>query len=383
MKIQFANALRGIAALTVMFSHYFSFWIDPAAIASVAHFPAFQAAAPATPSYVRAYAATYPFAPPAFGVALFFMVSGFVIPFSFASYGRLGFLVARIMRLYPTYMVGFGITVVSLGVAAIGWHRAFPYPPTAVLSHILPGVRDLIGGPNIDYVVWTLEVEVKFYVVCLLIAPLLRSGSALAFLAPAAIAALVWIGLSHPPSNTALGAALFSGPMLIFMFIGVAVHYRFRGFLGNRAAITIVILLFAAFYVLGKPAIYGPGFAIILPINYGAAALVFISCAALPDSLFSGRLLHFAAEISYPLYVVHGVNGYILMRALAGSGMPPGLCILLAAATAISVAYLLHVVIELPTHRLGRRWGHRLTAWRAHPSGHLDTPSATDVPITA
>jgi Acyltransferase family len=222
VKIQFANALRGIAALTVMFSHYFSFWIDPAAIASVAHFPAFQAAAPATPSYVRAYAATYPFAPPAFGVALFFMVSGFVIPFSFASYGRLGFLVARIMRLYPTYMVGFGITVVSLGVAAIGWHRAFPYPPTAVLSHILPGVRDLIGGPNIDYVVWTLEVEVKFYVVCLLIAPLLRSGSALAFLAPAAIAALVWIGLSHPPSNTALGAALFSGPMLIFMFIGVA-----------------------------------------------------------------------------------------------------------------------------------------------------------------
>lgn len=42
----------------------------------------------------------------------------------------------------------------------------------------------------------------------------------------------------------------------------------------------------------------------------------------LPASLFSARLLNFAAEISYPLYIVHGVNGYILMRALAGVGVP-------------------------------------------------------------
>jgi peptidoglycan/LPS O-acetylase OafA/YrhL len=204
MKIQFANALRGVAALTVMLAHYLSFWLTPAAIASVAHFPALPAAASVTPSYVRALAATYPFAAPAFGVALFFLVSGFVIPFSFASYGRLGFLVARIMRLYPTYIVGFSITLASLSVAAAGWHQAFPYALVAVLSHILPGTRDLIGSPHIDYVVWTLEVEVKFYIVCLIIAPLLRSGSALAFLAPAAIAALVSIGLSHPLSHTAL-----------------------------------------------------------------------------------------------------------------------------------------------------------------------------------
>ncbi len=383
MKIQFANALRGVAALTVMLAHYLSFWLAPAAIASVAHFPALPAAASVTPSYVRALAATYPFAAPAFGVALFFLVSGFVIPFSFASYGRLGFLVARIMRLYPTYIVGFSITLASLSVAAAGWHQAFPYALIAVLSHILPGTRDLIGSPHIDYVVWTLEVEVKFYIVCLIIAPLLRSGSALAFLAPAAIAALTSIGLSHPPSHTALIAAIFSGPMLIFMFIGVAVHYRFQRFLGNRAAIGIIAALFAAFCALAKPAIYGPDYSSIAPVNYGAAALMFISCAALPASLFSGRLLKFAADISYPLYIVHGVNGYILMRALAGIGVPPSLCILLAAATAISVAYLLHVVVELPTHRLGRRWGHRLTAWRANPSEHLDTSSAKDAPITA
>ena len=247
---------------------------SPAALESVAHFPAFPTP-PATPSYVRTLADAYPFAPPAFGVALFFLVSGFVIRISFASYGRLGFLVARVMRLYPTYVAGFSITIASLSLAAISWHQAFPYVLTAVLSHILPGTRDLIGSPQIDYVVWTLEVEVKFYIVCLLIAPLLRSGSALAFLAPAAIAALVSIGLSHPPSHTALFAALFSGPMLIFMFIGVAVHYRFQKLLGNVAAIGIIAALFVVFCALARPAIYGPDFSVILPVNYGAAALVF------------------------------------------------------------------------------------------------------------
>ncbi len=39
----------------------------------------------------------------AFGVALFFLISGFVIPLSFQSYGRLDFLVARFFRIYPTY----------------------------------------------------------------------------------------------------------------------------------------------------------------------------------------------------------------------------------------------------------------------------------------
>ena len=106
------------------------------------------------------------------------------------------------------------------------------------------------------------------------------------------------------------------------MFIGVAVHYRFQKLLGNVAAIGIIAALFVVFCALARPAIYGPDFSVILPVNYGPAALVFISCAVLPASLFSARLLNFAAEISYPLYIVHGVNGYILMRALAGVGVP-------------------------------------------------------------
>jgi hypothetical protein len=86
-----------------------------------------------------------------------------------------------------------------------------------------------------------------------------------------------------------------------------------------------------------------------------------------------------------PLYVIHGINGYILMRALAGFGVPPTLCIIFTAATAMSFAYLLHIAVELATHRLGRHWGHVLTPSRTHPSQLLKTPNMTDTgaaPIT-
>ncbi|MCQ4062259.1 acyltransferase, partial [Klebsiella pneumoniae] len=43
----------------------------------------------------------------AFGVALFFLISGFVIPFSFVKATWLSFLVGRFFRIFPLYAVGF------------------------------------------------------------------------------------------------------------------------------------------------------------------------------------------------------------------------------------------------------------------------------------
>jgi peptidoglycan/LPS O-acetylase OafA/YrhL len=344
-----------------MIAHYFSFWIARAGMAAIAHFPALAPAAPPTPQLIRKFATLYPLELPVFGVALFFLVSGFVIPFSFRSYSRVGFLIARILRLYPTYAVGFSLTIASLAAGAAAWHQPFPYSTADVLRHVLPGMRDLLGGPHIDYVVWTLEVEAKFYLVCLLIAPLLRSGSLLVFLVPAAAAILTRVGLTHIPSTSVGISMLFAGPMLIFMFIGVAVHYRYRGLIRNWSTACIVVILLLGFWLLFTPEIYGSGFAFIGPINYSAAAATFILCAALPARLFSVWLLRFAAKISYPLYVIHGVNGYIAMRLMAGIGMAPILCVLTASAVAIGLAYVLHVAIEMPTHRLGQRWGRMLS----------------------
>jgi peptidoglycan/LPS O-acetylase OafA/YrhL len=53
-------------------------------------------------------------------------------------------------------------------------------------------VRDVAGWPSLDGIVWTLEIEVKFYLLCALLAPALRRG--LVF----GLAALIHHGIEVP-----------------------------------------------------------------------------------------------------------------------------------------------------------------------------------------
>jgi peptidoglycan/LPS O-acetylase OafA/YrhL len=396
-KVQFADSLRGIAALVVMSFHYVGFWHSRDRIAEISNFPPLPPGDPATPASLLALAGTYPFVPIEFGVALFFLVSGFVIPFSFANYSRCGFLVARVLRLYPTYMVGFLVTVLALLTAGLVYGRSFPYPTEAVLIHVFPGIRDIAWSPNIDFVVWTLEVEVKFYLLCLLLAPLLRWGSIVAFVAPLGavafcVAAVLWLPTREamPPLGGAgiivwqvIWAFMYSAPMIVFMFIGVAIHYLFRGILGLPGAIGLVALLFALFCAMPTARLYGPAFASYAPPSFGAAVVVFGISAALPARFFAWRGLSWAAGISYPLYVVHGVGGYILMRILAGAGIHPLVCIILTIAAAIATATAIHVLVEVPTHRLGRRLARQLSSSepRPEPVGASDLGAQAGTPV--
>jgi peptidoglycan/LPS O-acetylase OafA/YrhL len=79
------------------------------------------------------------------------------------------------------------------------------------------------------------------------------------------------------------------------------------------------------------------------------------------------RLLGWLADISYPLYIVHEVNGYVIMRLSMRAGMPAWLALMLAAGFAFAAAWLLHVAIEVPSHRMGRRAlnSHRFAAGAA------------------
>jgi hypothetical protein len=52
---------------------------------------------------------------------------------------------------------------------------------------------------------------------------------------------------------------------------------------------------------------------------------------------------------------------------------------LLAAVAAIGVAYLVHIAVEMPTHRLGQRWGRGLTKRSRVLARALDDPLAADL----
>ncbi len=97
----------------------------------------------------------------------------------------------------------------------------------------------------------------------------------------------------------------------------------------------------------------------------------------------------FFADISYPLYVVHPVLGYALLYAFTAAGVRSPVALAATAAAAIATAWLLHVCIERPTHRLGTRWARRLSEAairRGGPRGPVvdadEVPTPTGAPAS-
>jgi peptidoglycan/LPS O-acetylase OafA/YrhL len=74
------------------------------------------------------------------------------------------------------------------------------------------------------------------------------------------------------------------------------------------------------------------------------------------------------ADISYPLYVVHGILGYSIIAASLQAGLAAGLSIVLAITGVVALAALLHVAVERPSQALGKSLAKRsnATAQAAH-----------------
>jgi peptidoglycan/LPS O-acetylase OafA/YrhL len=374
-KLEFANALRGLAALSVVTSHYASFFFGSAAlIGAMANTPPPTQVTSSALEAWRAFLLLFPFVGGEFGVGLFFLISGFVIPMSLQKYDWRGFVVGRILRIYPTYFAGFAVTLLALWIAGRTFGKPFPYEVRSVIIHFLPGVRDLLWSANIDYVVWTLEVEVKFYVVCAIAWKWLRLGDRRVFLIPLAMAGCAigieallpgWLQadayvyqLAYRLGNHAAMTSRFLG----FMFIGVAMFYHYRQRLSTVGLCAISALLYCIFWIQWSNAPNSAESLSALVVNsYTLALIVFGLSYAFSKRWPSSRVLNYFADISFPLYVVHGVAGYVALGIMAAHGIGPIAALGCTLAGALLISTLLHVGVELPTHRLGQRWARTLT----------------------
>ena len=291
----------------------------------------------------------------AFGVALFFLISGFVIPLSFQSYGRLDFLIGRFFRIYPTYWIGLSASLVVLMIGGSLMGTPFPHSAVEVLYGYLIGTRDIVFVKSVDGVVWTIEIELKFYLICALTAPWLREGSLKVFWIPCVLLVIACtLGVVLRPSATAttLYLALLSAPYLHIKLIGVAFNFLYRGKLQAPAAGLAVfgmMLMFGVaqhFNFLAYDAFL---------LSFAAAVVVFAAAMRFPNTTGSIPSIRFWADISYPLYVVHGLTGYVLMEVLLAGGFGSWLAIVIAFAAVTILAVGLHVTVETSSREMGRR----------------------------
>ena len=161
------------------------------------------------------------------------------------------------MRILPTYWVALACGVVALFLSAAFWSRAVPYSALDYFANFFL-ITDFFGRIDIPSVMWTLMIEIKFY----LLAPLFywlrpsRHVSAACRLERRSSAALLrWRSRLHQATSSACwGHRGFISrvawePMLIgYMLIGIVFYAHFRGLVsGLAAALGGIAFLFGLF----------------------------------------------------------------------------------------------------------------------------------------
>ena len=99
------------------------------------------------------------------GVDLFFLISGYVIFLTLEKTATIrDFIVSRISRIYPSYLVMIPITVITMHLLSKA-----PLPSFKVILGNICMMQPVFLVTYIDDVYWTLTVEIQFYIFMLLI----------------------------------------------------------------------------------------------------------------------------------------------------------------------------------------------------------------------
>lgn len=234
-KVVFANQLRGIAVLAVLIVHWCAmYWYSRDPISAYIYAPVIGGEASTLIYWIMP--PTFNYGP--FGVAIFFLVSGFVIPFSLQKANPLEFLVSRVFRIYPTYWVASALMLGVVWLSAQYWGRTFEMDHFRLIANLtLINVNFL--QQSIDMVNWTLSIELKFYLVAAILYQFIRKGS-VAPLIMFACMVLVFCWL-YPESESIIqrGGYYFSMASIktelmcvVFMFIGTGFYYKHMGVIG-------------------------------------------------------------------------------------------------------------------------------------------------------
>ena len=368
-KFVFANQLRGIAAILVVMTHYFgTFFAEQAQLAEKTFSPNLNLV---KGWWVHIF--ELPYQGP-FGVAIFFLISGFVIPFSLEKLSLPGFLVNRVLRIFPTYICCLALGTLAIWASAHYWGQPFRYDATVLGANALLA-HNYMGLPSMDAVNWTLSIEIKFYLIAALgAAAFFRRNPVwlLAFLAAAVAATWRWShGEPMAPYYTTVFMEL---NYIVFMLAGCMFYQHAAGLISTRALQVRTVLIVAVFSLTWSMGPQQDQFPDVTRWYYCAFA-VFSLCYALRERFKPRRLLDFLADISYPLYCVHPLVGYCLLKVLMDQGWRYGFAMMVAFPTALLLALLVHMTIENGSNALGRSWGEALSqkkkTLRAVPAGSV------------
>jgi peptidoglycan/LPS O-acetylase OafA/YrhL len=300
--------------------------------------------------------------PGVFGVVLFFMISGFVIPFSVQrGLDVRAFVIRRITRIYPVYLV---VLALALGFAfadvAPYFRQLLDARPGEWIANLLL-VQDFTGARPFYSVSWTLAIEFIWYAlfVCLVKTAGRRAGTISAVAAPALMIALTLV-------SVAIGVRIPLGrPGMVYAAVLGYQTYRYQvGDIGTRTW-RVHLIVFLIVTLASNSVAFGyfhhPKISLMQAIGPWTAALILFALSVSIPAVRSRRglanpTLAWLGAASYSIYMMHP-----LAIALAVHLETPILVIAAAVLLTFTMALLSYRYVELPGIRLGRALSTRLT----------------------
>src|SRR3984885_9568126 len=415
-RLAWLDALRGIAALCVVFDHLTYSVLQPV------HNTVYQW-----------------FDPGQYGVFVFFLVSGYIVPASLERKGSIrGFWVSRVFRLYPLYLVAVGAMVVlwASGIGSLSGMNSDAVTSSFADVFMLQSV---LWAPTVPNVVWSLAYELVFYlmltalflsgvhrrsgryaltfgVAAVVLGGILKPGTlSYSLLSPGIVVAItdgliltgLVLALAGRGRTRTAGAALagatgllvvafnsgYAAPWESFtifalMFTGTVLYRAENGEYPWRRALPVVILVFGIVLVSALWHV-SPEARSWVAIRKGynsleAAGLTF-AVAMLCRNKKVPRPLAWLGLVSYSLYLLHPVliEIYDSVPWTRNENFVPTELLM----TAIFVLVLLvccgltYRFIEAPMQRVGRRVARRLDVRFGEDIPRQPTPAAEEIPL--
>lgn len=343
------NILRGLGALFVIFYHFFVFFFEHQSFsAELFNMEGVELTQPFYLDIVN----TLPFDIGHLGVAFFFLISGFLILPSLERYGTFKhFLIHKIFRLWPTYVVCFalGLLFVYGFFAFQGWE--FPYTIGHVLSYFF-WVRDLCHYPYIDGAVWTLEIQIKFYLLSALVWQFGKKN----FLEKMCAVTLVLSLLTYALYSVTAGEDLWWGYLVVLarknlkyymlILLGTVLYAYYKKTLSPQRSLLLGTLFLSAFL---SPLFSSPD--ALKTHSYLIGLIVFsyfilFDKKSLQGQRKNNKFLVWVSNISYPLYIGHVLPGYMMMYFMISQGINVFLGVGLGFVYSFLMAEIVHEQVE-------------------------------------
>lgn len=267
--------------------------------------------------------------PPKMGVSIFFVISGFILPYSMWRGGYepsrhiWTFLGKRIRRLDPPYFVAIALGLAVLTAAKWPNYRI----DWGMLAMHVGYLNPFFGAHWVTGVFWTLAIEFQFYVLLAIMFPLVAGGRTEFYVF--VVSCLAWSFFVPVREFLPYHWPMFLMGIMAFRYVaGKAAYWEF--------AIAGSLLT---------------GWAM-ATISFHESAAAMLTAGAILNTDYSNAATRFFGKISYSLYLTHshiGVRLVILGLPFATTE-PLRLALCLASvAVCIGVAWVMWRFVERPS----------------------------------